>query len=139
MTGPGVRRIHHIDFVVRDLDRAVEQYRKLFGLEPEPKESLPERGIDLVRFKVGETWLILVQPTGDDGPVAAYLEEHGEGYFHLAFEIDDLESAVRGMTDRGVALRDPAPRTGLEGWKLLDIEPEQTSGALMQLVETGGD
>ena len=137
MTGGGVKRIHHIDFVVRDLDRAAERYRTLFGFEPEPKETLPERGIELVRFRVGETWLILVQPTRDDSPVAAFLEEHGEGYFHLAFEVDDVETAARDMADRGVALRDSAPRTGLDGWKLVDIEPEETFGALMQLIEAG--
>ena len=37
-----------------------------------------ERGIDLARFRIGETWLILVQPTRADSPVAAYLEQHGE-------------------------------------------------------------
>ena len=139
MTSPRVKRIHHIDFVVRDLDRAVEQYRTIFGLEPEPKESLPARGIDLVRFRVGDTWLILVQPIRDDSPVKAFLDQHGEGYFHLAFEVDDVEAAAEAIAERGVALRDPNPRIGVDGWKLMDIEPEETSGALMQLIEMRGD
>lgn len=138
MTGGNIKRIHHIDFVVRDLDRAVEQYRKVLGVEPEPRDTLPARGIDLVRFRVGETFIILVQPTRQDSPVMAYLEEHGEGYFHLALEVDDIEATAASMAERNVAFVDPTPRSGFKDWKLMDIDPGETSGASMQLIEAGG-
>ena len=129
------RRIHHIDVVVADLDRAVMQYRKVLGVEPSPRETLPSRGVDLVRFRVGETWLILVQPTRSDSPVAAYLEQNGEGFFHMAIEVDDVEAAADSLRAEGVRLVNEVPRTGVDGWKLVDIEICETSGAMVQLVE----
>ncbi len=131
-----VRRIHHIDFVVRDLERATELYRKLLGREPLGRESLPTRGIDLVRFQVGETWIILVQPLGDDGPVAEFLRDHGEGFFHIAYQVDgDVEAVGHSLADDGVGVVNPEPRLGVEGWKLVDLEMDDTLGAMIQLVE----
>jgi len=135
MTASKPRRIHHIDVVVHDLDQAEDRYRRVLGIEPLPRETLPGRGIDLVRFRIGETWLILVQPTRDDSPVAAFLEEHGEGFFHMAIEIDDIEDEARALQSRGVRLTNSTPRIGIDGWKLVDVELEETLGAMIQLIE----
>ncbi len=76
-----IRRIHHINFIVKDLEKALIRYRVLFG-EPAGKiEFLPQRGVKLARFRVGELWLILVQPLSDEGIPAEYLKNHGEGFF----------------------------------------------------------
>ncbi|MEX1311541.1 MAG: VOC family protein [Candidatus Sulfomarinibacteraceae bacterium] len=129
------RRIHHIDIVVRDLDKAETHYRKILGIEPRARESLDGRGIDLVRFKVGESWLILVQPTRDDSPVAAFLDTHGEGFFHMALEVEDIERAAHELRDQEINLVNGEPRIGVDGWKLVDIELGETFGAMIQLVE----
>lgn len=135
MTASLPRRVHHIDVVVRDLDQAEDRYRRVLGIEPLPREVLPSRGIELVRFRVGETWLILVQPTDDKGPVAVFLQEHGEGFFHMAIEVDDIEDEARELDARGVRLTNSTPRIGIEGWKLIDVELDETMGAMIQLVE----
>lgn len=135
MTAAALARLHHLDIVVEDLDRAVSRYRTILGIDPEPRESLASRGIDLVRFRVGEMWLILVQPTRDDSPVAAFLSEHGEGFYHLAVEVDDIEGRASELIAHGIELADATPRTGIDGWKLVDIELDQTMGAMIQLVE----
>jgi len=133
------KRIHHIDVVVHDLDRAVERYRKVLGVDPSPRESLPGRGIDLARFRIGETWLILVQPTQPESPVMRFLEDHGEGFFHMAIEVDDVESSSRNLRAQGVRLCNDTPRIGVEGWRLVDVEMDETFGAMVQLVEVGED
>jgi methylmalonyl-CoA/ethylmalonyl-CoA epimerase len=138
MAGTTPRRIHHIDIVVKDLEQAEARYRMILGIEPRARESHEKRGIDLVRFKVGETWLILVQPTRSDGPVADFLERHGEGFFHMAVEVADIESTARALRDREVGLVNHEPRVGVDGWKLVDIEPAETLGAMIQLVEDPG-
>lgn len=135
MPGATSRRLHHLDIVVRDLDRAEARYRQVLGVEPLPRESFPERGIELVRFRIGETWLILVRPTDETGPVAAFLAEHGEGFFHLAVEVGDIEERARALTAEGVRLTSTDPRIGIDGWKLVDVELDETFGAMVQLVE----
>lgn len=135
MSPSAPRRVHHIDVVVRDLEDAVRRYRRVLGIEPLPRESLPDRGVSLARFRVGETWLILVQPIRDDSPVARFLEQHGEGFFHMAIEVEDVVERARELTAAGVALTNEQPRRGVEGWKLVDVEVRETLGAMIQLVE----
>lgn len=129
------RRIHHIDIVVRDLDRAVERFTTILGVAPGPREHLPQRGVDLARVRIGETWLILVQPVRDDSPVREFLDTHGEGFFHMALEVDDVAAVADTLAGRGVRLRNRTPRRGVEGWKLVDIELEETFGAMIQLAQ----
>ena len=130
-----VRRIHHLDIVVHDLEQAVERYRLILGQEPLGRETLPERGIDLARFRLGETWLILVQPTRDDSPVAAFLRKHGEGFFHIAYQVDDAEAKGRELAESGIGVVNPEPRRGVEGWKLVDLDMADTLGVMTQLAE----
>lgn len=135
MTTATPQRIHHIDIVVEDLDQAEDRYRSVLGIEPLPRETFPGRSIDLVRFRIGETWLILVQPTDNEGPVAAFLEEHGEGFFHMAIEVEDVARRAAELDSNGVSLSNREPRIGVDGWKLVDIELDETMGAMIQLIE----
>ena len=130
-----LKRVHHIDYVVRDLDRAVAQYQRIFGVPLASRERLESRGVAVARFQLGETWIALVQPLRADSPVQRYLEEHGEGFFHIAYEVDDIENAVRDLKTQDVRLVNETPRRGLEGWKLVDIDPREMFGVETQLVQ----
>lgn len=129
-------RIHHIDYIVRDLDRAIEKYRQLFQVPLEARERLESRGVDLARFRLGDTWVVLVQPIRQESPVQKFLEKHGEGFYHVAYEVKDLEGAISDLKANDVRLMNETPRRGVEGWKLIDIEPEETFGVMTQLVDT---
>lgn len=129
--------VHHINFVVRDLDAAEERYRNLLGLGPAIRDALPGRGVVTARFPIGASWLVLVQPLGDEGEPARHLREHGEGFFLLSFEVDDLNRAMTAASAAGGRFTAAQPRAGLEDWRVIDFEPADTFGALLQLTETG--
>ena len=57
-----VRKIHHINFIVRDLAAAVPVYERILGQPVTRRDHLSDRGVDIARFELGDTWLILVQP-----------------------------------------------------------------------------
>ena len=135
MTDDRLPRVHHIDFVVRDLDRATETYRKILGKEPRARESLPDRGVELVRFDLGGVWVILVQPVRADSPVQAFLDRYGEGFFHIAYQVASVEAQVERLRAQGITAANEKPRRGVEGWKLVDLEIEDTAGVLTQFIE----
>ncbi len=132
-----IKRIHHINFIVRDLDKAAKQYTKLFGDPVGVPEELPQRGVRLVRFKTGETWIVLVQPVTPDGIAAQYLEEHGEGFFLVSCEVDDVKKAAEQASVKGIGVVDKQPRQGLDDWWLMDLDPDDLFGVNIQLVQTG--
>jgi len=130
-----IKRIHHINFIVRDLEKALERYRVLFGDPHGEVEELPQRGVKLVRFKVAETWLILVQPVDSEGIPAQYLKMHGEGFFLISCQVDDVRKAAGRVASNGIKVLDQQPRQGLDDWKIMDLSRDDLFGAAFQLIE----
>ena len=131
-----ITRFHHINFIVKDLNKALQRYRVLFGDPVGEPEILPQRGVKLARFKVGETWLILVQPVGEEGVPAQYLKKHGEGFFLISCQVDDVRKAAELVSSNGIEVLDRNPRQGLDDWKVMDLSPNDLFGADFQLVES---
>lgn len=132
-----IRRIHHINFIVNDLDKALQRYRLLFGEPVGGVEFLPQRGVKLARYKLAETWLILVQPLGNEGAPAQYLKKHGEGFFLLSFQVDDVTKAAEKVSSQGIRVLDKHPRQGLDDWRVMDLSPDDLFGADFQLLDSG--
>jgi methylmalonyl-CoA/ethylmalonyl-CoA epimerase len=130
-----IERVHHIDFVVRNLDEATARYSRILGREPSARERLEDRGVELVRFEVGNIWIILVQPVRDDSPVKDFLDKHGEGFFHIAYKVKNVVEEAERIKSSGVRLINEEPRAGVEGWKLIDLAMEDTIGVMTQLIE----
>ncbi len=131
-----IKRIHHINFIVKDLEKALQSYRVLFGEPAGEIEVLPQRGVKLARFRVGELWLILVQPLSDEGIPAQYLKNHGEGFFLMSCQVDDVRKAARRVSSRGIRVVDEHPRQGLDDWKVMDLSADDLFGADFQLLES---
>ena len=131
-----IKRIHHINFIVKDLEKALRRYKVLFGDPVSESESLPQRGVKLARFKVGETWLILVEPVDDESVPGRYLKQHGEGFFLISCQVDDVKKSARLVSSAGIKVLDPLPRQGLDDWEVMDLSREDLFGVDFQLVES---
>jgi len=127
-----IRRLHHINFLVRDLDTAVATYENVLGVSVVVRDQLHERGVITARFRVGDTWIVLVQPTRDDTIPARYLEEHGEGFFLMSFEVESLENELDRL---GEGMFSGSVRSGVEGWRVVDLDSSTTFGAQLQFVK----
>jgi methylmalonyl-CoA/ethylmalonyl-CoA epimerase len=131
-----IRQIHHINFIVRDLDAAIERYRALFGVPINAPEILPQRGVRLARFRLSEIWVVLVQPLDSSGKPAQYLEKHGEGFFLMSCQVDDVRKAAQKASAQGFGVLDNEPRRGLDDWQVMDLDPDDLFGAAIQFVES---
>lgn len=128
------RRVHHINFIVRDLEAAITRYEEILNIPVTSRDHLDDRGVETARFKLGDTWIVLVQPTGAEGEPARYLREHGEGFFLMSLEVDSLE----GEADRvGAEMFQGGERPGVDDWRVRDLDTDETFGAQLQFVTTG--
>ena len=128
-----IQGIHHINFIVRDLDAAIERWEHILGTTVTARDHLEARGIDSARFKLGDTWVVLVQPVRPGTVPARHLEEHGEGFFLMSLEVNALSDEVDRL---GVSLFAGSERQGIEDWRVIDLDVDQTFGAQLQLVAT---
>ena len=130
-----VKRVHHINFLVYDLEDAIKRYQKILGVSVHSREGLGSRGVKLARFQVGGIWIVLVQPVSEEGIPAEHLRRHGEGFFLISYEVDDVEQTAQDIKENGIRFLHEEPRQGISGWRLIDLDPVDTFGAQIQLTE----
>jgi len=124
--------IHHLNFIVRELDQAVPAWERLLGMPVARRDELTERGVITARFRLGDTWLVLVQPTRADSVPGRFLAAHGEGFFLLSLGVASLSDELARLGD--AAFSGPT-RTGAEGWQVRDLARALTGGIQLQLTE----
>lgn len=124
-----ISHLHHINFIVRDIDSAIDRYKKSLGLTNFFVETLDKRGVITARVKLGQTWLILVQPTDPNSTPGQYLDKHGEGFFLLSFATNSIEESLQSfpqITEK---------RQGLQNWQVADFPADLFFGAQFQLTQ----
>jgi methylmalonyl-CoA/ethylmalonyl-CoA epimerase len=133
MVSAMIRGIHHVNLLVRDLDVAVERYTRLLGIKEFVFDSLSSRAVRTARFRAGDSWIVLVQPTGPGEPQRV-LDEEGEGLFLLSFDVSHLADASEAILAADGQLSGP-PRIGLDGWSVVDLDRAALCGGRIQLTE----
>ena len=84
---------------------------------------------------VGGSEVELVEPVTDDSGVARFLQKRGPGLHHICFEVDDLETLLLQLKEKGVRLINETPLTGVGGKKMAFIHPESADGVLVELYQ----
>ncbi len=128
-----ISHIEHIGIAVKDLENAINLLESSFGLKCYAIEEVPEQKVKTAFFKVGETKLELLGATSSDSPVAKFIEKKGEGIHHIAFNVDDVKTALNFAEERGLKLIDDEPRKGAENLDIAFLHPKSTLGILIEL------
>jgi methylmalonyl-CoA/ethylmalonyl-CoA epimerase len=129
-----IRKIDHIGIAVKNLDEAIETYKKL-GFELKEIEEVSEQKVKVAMLPVGESKIELLEATSEDSAIAKFLEKRGEGIHHIAVNVEDIENALENAKNNGLQLIDEKPRIGAGGKKVAFVHPKSTKGVLLEFVE----
>jgi methylmalonyl-CoA/ethylmalonyl-CoA epimerase len=130
-----IKKIDHIGIAVKDLEKAVKLYTDIFGLEIKKIEEIEDLKVKIAFLPIGEVMLELVQPTRPDAPLAKRINENGEGLYHLALRVENVDEALQKMKQSGIEMRDEEPRPGGMGSKIAFSKPDSTHNVMIELVE----
>lgn len=130
-----LKKVYHLGYAVEDLAAATRFYETNFGVSPGEPEEVEEQGIRAVMFPVGESMIELVEPTRPDSPVGKFIEKRGQGFHHVAFQVEDLQATLQDLKADGVELIDEEPRIGAGGYRMAFLHPQGAFGVLTELVE----
>ena len=128
-------KIDHVGIAVSDLGEAVERYRRTFGIEPVHRERMDDQGVEEVLLAVGESFVQLLGALGPDTPVGRFLGKRGPGVHHVGYRVASVADALEHLRAEGVGLIDEAPRAGSRGTTIAFVQPKDTGGVLVELVE----
>ena len=125
-----VKRIDHVGIAVKDLDAALATYERNFDLKADPARGgeVPVFAIRNAFVAIAGTDLEFFSPTTDEGPVAKFVKERGEGLYMLSIEVDDLTAAISELRSLGARVGDP-----ING--LAFVSMKATHGVNLQLVQ----
>jgi methylmalonyl-CoA epimerase len=126
------KKINHIGIGVRDVEQAAKLWTEVFGVKAKP--PVTEGDMKVVMLQLDDTMIELLAPFGDQGVMARFLEKRGEGLHHVCFEVDDIYSAMKELTAKGIELVNKEPREGAEG-KSNFLHPKSTHGVLTEIIQ----
>ncbi len=135
MSDTAIRSIDHVAIAVDNLDAAIALFDSVFGLKAHHREQIAGFGVAIATIKVRDTEIELVQGTTPDSPITKFVAARGPGLHHIAFEVGDIDGALRKLAGAGVALIDTVARPGKQGSRVAFIHPKATGKVLCELVE----
>ncbi|MCK2213835.1 VOC family protein [Actinomadura sp. ATCC 31491] len=144
------RSLHHVCVVVADLDQAVAYYESL-GVGPwydypkggpyETYEVPNPVASAAMRYKCADLDNVQLQlcqpPAGLDSPQRRFLEECGEGVYHLGFESPDLGAAEERARTLGVDVLARGRRADGSGFCYFDTRAR--AGVTLEIRRTQHD
>ena len=132
VTQAGVRfRVDHLALAVPSIDATLAWFRRFFPVEITRRKHLGWDGCHhLVHLWLADYKLELLEPARPESFVARFLARRGEGFHHLAIDVDRLDLLVERLAADGVTLVAGAEIPG--GRKTAFIHPRDAHGVLIQ-------
>jgi len=128
-------RLDHIGVAVEDIDAALVLYERDYAMTLVHRETVTEQGVEAVLLDVGENHVELLAPTSPDTPVGKFLAKRGPGIHHVAYQVDDIDSALDSLRDAGLRLIDEQPRTGIRNSRVAFLHPASSGSVLTEIVQ----
>lgn len=131
-------RLNHVAIAVPDLRAASAVYRDTLGARTTQPQALPEHGVTVVFIDLGNTKVELLEPLGENSPIAAFLEKNPSGgMHHVCYEVDDILGARDRLKAGGArVLGDGNPKIGAHGKPVLFLHPKDFFGTLIELEQS---
>lgn len=143
-----ITKVHHVSYVVDDLEVVMTFLRDQLGMEPTWVGG-EERGRREATYDVGHSEIQIKQPISGDTGLAAFLRERGPGLHHVAWAVDGLDQLAAQLGAGGFGLRDgPVPHRSGESshprlvtkYRVINVLPSARHGLgeRLQVVEDDG-
>ena len=128
-------KVHHVTYVVRNVQHMADYLEDNFGLKPERTGELTDRGYKYILYEVGSTMVDFLEPTNDDPPHARQLNESGPGLAHVAWGVEGIDALFADLKGKGNGIRGDAPSPSPHGYRTFSIETGSSHGVYFQMAE----
>ncbi len=130
-----IGNLNHVAIAVPNMNDGISTYTNSLGAKVGPKIELMEHGVTVVFIELPNTKIELLEPLGENSPIAAFLEKNPSGgIHHICYEVDDILAASEKLIEQGARiLGDGKPKTGAHGKPVLFLHPKDFCGTLIEL------
>lgn len=130
-----IGNLNHVAIAVPDVQAAAEIYRNTLGAVVSDPVPLPDHGVTTIFVELPNTKIELLEPLGEDSPIAGYLAKNPKGgMHHLCYEVEDIHAAKDKMLEQGATITGTGePRIGAHGKPVIFMHPKDFCGTLIEL------
>ncbi|HAT86646.1 methylmalonyl-CoA epimerase [Cohaesibacter gelatinilyticus] len=130
-----IGRLNHVAIAVSDLKAGVATYAGVLGAKVSDPQDEPDHGVRVVFVELPNTKIELLEPLGENSPIAKFLEKNpAGGIHHVCYEVDDIIAARDKLKAEGArVLGDGEPKIGAHGKPVVFLHPKDFCGTLTEL------
>ncbi len=125
--GLGTDIVVQVGIIVKDIQKTLDGYVDVFGLEMRPEVQLtdgPEKSnmkycgqtsaavARLAFVHLGQVDIELIEPVGGPSTWKEFLDAHGEGVHHIAFFVKGTDKVVAYLEGKGIPMVQQGDYTG---------------------------
>jgi methylmalonyl-CoA/ethylmalonyl-CoA epimerase len=130
-----IKKIEHLGIAVNSLDEAIPLYERLLQTTCYKTESVSSEGVNTAFFQIGDSKIELLEASNQNSPIAKFLSKRGEGFHHVAFEVDDIEEELTRLQKLDFILLHLSPKDGADNKRIAFLHPKSTMGMLIELCQ----
>ena len=134
----------HVGFIVEDLEQALDQASRVYGIDRSDMRLEPAAGVDadaptrFAFFRVGGLEFEYIEPRDRHfRELLLSMPSGGAGINHVAWRVRDIDGAVALLAARGIVPGHvtPAGVISFGGKKMVYLDPATTDGLVIELIE----
>ncbi|WP_186670693.1 methylmalonyl-CoA epimerase [Sporosarcina sp. BP05] len=133
-----MQKVDHVGIAVKSIDVSLDYYINTLGLTLLAVEEVASQKVRVAFIDAGNIKLELLEPLGEDGPIAKFIKKRGEGVHHIAFGVTDIRSRMAELREKGVQLLQEEPKPGAGGAEVAFLHPKSSFGVLYELCDKSG-
>jgi catechol 2,3-dioxygenase-like lactoylglutathione lyase family enzyme len=113
---PGMKVVTQVAIVCRDIEATSKRWAAVLGVDPPQirttkpghevklmyRGHLSDGQAKLAFIKLGQVTLELIQPVGKDTSWKEFLDTHGVGVHHIAFQVADPGKTIKAFREAGM-------------------------------------
>ena len=133
-----IGRLNHVAIAVGDIAKASKLYRETLGADVSAVVPQPDHGVNTVFITLPNTKIELLEPLGENSPIAKFLERNADGgIHHICYDVPDIVATRDRLIKEGArVLGDGEPKIGAHGKPVLFLHPKDFSGALVEIEQS---
>ena len=130
-------RLNHVGVATPSIADSVAHYREVMGAEVVGDAfDLPAQGVRVCFVDTPNCQIELIEPLGDESPIAAFLAKNPlGGQHHVCFEVPDINAAKAWFEAKGARVLGE-PRIGAHGTMIFFLHPKDMGGVLTEIMES---
>lgn len=122
--------INHVGLVVKSIDETIELMNKFMNVQELQRIPLKPMGQTSCELQFGDSRYELMEPLGEGGVVADFLNKTGGGFHHISLKSDDFDADIERFKAAGVKI---IGISELNGIRYAFTHPKTSGGILYEI------